>query len=47
MFILNNGSLFIFKNSTIILNKQFLGFDLTNYTKINIFEDKVYFASNK
>lgn len=44
MFMLTNGSIFIFKNSTIISNKQKLDFNLINVIKVNIFERLVYFG---
>lgn len=42
MFILNNGSILIFKNSTIISNRQNLGFNLSNVIKLDIFLKNVF-----
>lgn len=41
MFILKNGSIFIFKNSTIISYKQNLGFNLSNVIKLDIFQSYI------
>lgn len=46
LFILENGSLIIFKNSTAIYNRQNVGFNLTNVIKIEIKDSKIYFARN-